>query len=118
MGGRTFQRGYWAFPRCQTVYRVEGSGFAAFSAWAGFNRGMETGRGMANRAAVVNCEIYADGRLRAQSGLLRVGDKPRLLVVDGLADAKELALVTRTAGDQNDLRALVTWGDPTFYRKP
>jgi hypothetical protein len=117
MGGRTFQRGYWAFPAGRTTYDIEGADFTAFSAWVGFNRGMEKGYHMANRAAVCNCEIYVDGKLRTQSGLFKVGDKPRLIVVAGLAEAKQLTLVTRTRSAENDRRVVVTWGNPRFHKK-
>lgn len=40
-------------------------------------------------------EIYVDGQLRVSSGLVRVGEEPRLLAVGDLEGAEELKLVSR-----------------------
>jgi len=116
MGNKPFSRGLWASPNHETVYQVEGAGFTAFAAEAGFYDGLAK-RAYANLGAVVSFEIYVDGKLRAQSGLMRFGDAPRLLVADHLEGAKAVKLVTRRHDLVNDWYCLATWGDPRFYKR-
>ena len=61
-----------------------------------------------------------DGTLRAQSGLMTARDAARLLVVDGLANAKELKLLVRW--DRPEPKYLggtigTVWLEPKFYVK-
>jgi len=116
MGSKTFSRGLWVSPCHETIYRVEGAGFAAFAAQVGFYDGLAK-RAYANLGAVVNFEIYVDGTLRTQSGPMRFGDAPRLLAADRLEGAREVKLVTRRDDLVNDWYCLATWGDPRFYRR-
>ncbi|HUT60565.1 MAG TPA: NPCBM/NEW2 domain-containing protein, partial [Phycisphaerae bacterium] len=116
MGDKTFSRGLWASPYHETVYNIEGAGFAAFAAEAGFYDKLPK-RSYANLGAVVSFEVYVDGKLRTQSGLMRFGDAPRLLVADNLEGAKEVRLVTRRDDLVNDWYCLATWGDPRFYKR-
>ncbi|HUT33622.1 MAG TPA: glycoside hydrolase domain-containing protein [Planctomycetota bacterium] len=118
MGDKQYLRGLWAIPADETTYDLAGSGLQAFSAEVGFNPEMQKGQWV-NRSTVVSFEVYVDGALRAQSGLMGTADKPRLLVVNALENAKTIQLVTRRENGENDLRTLATWGDPTFYaQKP
>ncbi|KKM18482.1 hypothetical protein LCGC14_1665260, partial [marine sediment metagenome] len=114
LGRRRCLRGLWGYPYHQTTYDLTKADVRGFSAWVGFNPGMQKGK-WPNRAAVLSFEAYVDGVLAAQSGLMRVTDEPRQLSVEGLAKAKRLQLVIRHADGGNDLRALGTWGDPTLY---
>ena len=57
-----------------------------------------------------------DGALRAHSGIVKVGDKPRLLVVTGLEKASEVKLLTRRDDLSNDENCLATWADPRFIK--
>jgi hypothetical protein len=66
--------------------------------------------------AVLGLEIYVDGKIRTQSGLMKFGDPPRLLVADKLENAKELKLVTRRDDLVSDWYTLATWGDPRFIK--
>jgi len=116
MGPKTFNRGLWVYPLHESAYALEGTGFGAFAAEVGFYNDL-TEKAMANRAAVVSFEVYVDGRLAAQSGLMSPGDGPRLLVVTGLEKAEEIRLRTRRDNMTNDGRCLATWGDPRFYKK-
>ncbi len=69
-------------------------------------------------------EIYVDGVLRAQSGLMSVRDAPRTLVASGLDDAKELRLKCRLHNDgelgpkwPSSGPQIGCWGNPELYRK-
>jgi len=116
-----------AFRRClrggtpyEAVFDIASRGFAAFSThvgfpdrWTGivglnFGVGPETDR--------LNYEIYVDGVLRAQSGFMGPKDPFRLMVVDGLAGAKQLKLVARPLRlPGHALHAF--WFDPAFHKK-
>jgi len=114
MGDKQYLRGLWALPAHETTYDIAGSGLRAFAAEVGFNPEMAKGQWV-NRNTIVSFEAFVDGVLRAQSGLMTTADKPRLLVVNCLENAKTLQLVTRRDTGEHDLRTLATWGDPTFY---
>ncbi len=115
IAGKQFTRGLWAVPHFEAVYDVEGAGFAAFASEVGFYDKYGAGR-MANLGARVVFEVYVDGVLRANSGIVAVGDKPRLLVATGLEKARELKLVARTQDLGNDECCLATWADPRFIQ--
>jgi hypothetical protein len=115
MHGRRYARGLWVMPHHQTVYKVAGTRFRAFAAEVGFFDGF-TRHAVANKGALVAFEVYVDGALRASSGIMGVKDAPRLLVVDGLAGAKEVKLVTRRDNLSSDETCLATWGDPRFIK--
>ncbi|MGA2032755.1 MAG: NPCBM/NEW2 domain-containing protein [Thermoguttaceae bacterium] len=115
MGGKTFHHGLWASPGHETIYRVAGAGFTAFAAAVGFFDGLAK-HPAANIGSPLSFEIYVDGKLRAQSGLMKFGDRPRLLVVAGLREAKEVRLVTRRDDLVNDWYCVGTWGDPRFLK--
>ena len=65
---------------------------------------------------MLSFEVYVDGQLRAQSGLMKVGDAPRLLVVDNLRNARQVRLVTRRADLVDDWYTSAIWGDPRFIK--
>jgi len=105
----------------ETVYKLEGAGFSAFSAKVQVDPGLikatDTPDLLYKR--LVNFELHVDGKLVAQSGLVKSGDEPRLLVADGLANAKELKLVTRfdTPEPKNLLGTPgMAWLEPIFYK--
>jgi len=108
-------RGCWVVPHHETVFNVEGAGFAAFAAEVGFYDKFGADR-MANLGARVAFEVHVDGELRAHSGILKVGDPPRLLAVTGLDKAKEVRLVTRRDHLTSDEHCLATWADPRFIK--
>ena len=116
MGKKTFRRGLWAAPTHETVYDVHGEGFTAFAAEVGFWDNVTQNR-YANLGATVSFEVYVDGVLRAQSGLMQFGDAPRLLVADGLKNARQVRLVTRRRDLVDDWYTLTTWGDPRFIKR-
>ena len=115
MAKKTFKRGLWVAPNHETTYNVKDAGFSAFAAEVGFYDGVAKSR-YANLGAVVSFEVYVDGKLRAQSGLMKFGDAPRLLVVDGLAKATDVKLVTRRSDLVDDWYTSATWGDPRFIK--
>ena len=57
-----------------------------------------------------------DGVLRAHSGLMSIRDAPRRLVVDRLAGAKEVRLVTRADDDSVQRSLKGCWAEPCFYK--
>ena len=115
IAGKEFTRGMWVVPHFEAVYNVEGAGFSAFATEVGFYDKYGDSR-MANLGAHVVFEIHVDGQVRAVSGIVKVGDKPRLLVVTGLEKAKELRLVTRRHDLGNDEACLGTWADARFIK--
>jgi hypothetical protein len=62
-----------------------------------------------------NFEIYVDGEVRAQSGLMLATDDPRYLTVENLKGVKGIKLVTRLDCDKDDPSFLCTWADAQFY---
>jgi hypothetical protein len=64
----------------------------------------------------VSFEIYVDGRLRTQSGLMTPADQPRLLVAENLQEAKEIKLVTRRDDLLSDAYTCRTWANPRFIK--
>jgi hypothetical protein len=117
MGGKTFARGLWVSPQHETVYNIEGAGFAAFAAEVGTyaNCTREHG-GISSETTRVSFEIYVDGELRAQSGLMVPANLPRLLVAGNLQGAKQIKLVTRREDLLSDAYTTRTWADPRFIR--
>ena len=103
----------------EAVFHLDGKGFAAFSAEVGFPKswmgvvGLSFYPGPADTR--LNYEVYVDGALRTQSGMMGPKDDLRLLVVRGLRGAKELRLVGRTLNLPGDCLH-VFWFDPQFYK--
>lgn len=101
-----------------TEYKLDGAGYKAFAVVASISAGKRTGKtDIATRRA--NFEILVDGKIRVQTGLMKAGDKPRLLVVDGLEGAKSIRLKARleTAERKNLLGKITfSWKEAKFYR--
>ncbi len=116
MGEKTFTRGVWCAPSFSATFAIEGAGYKAFSTDVGFFGDVKKFNPNANIGAVVNFEIHVDGKARAQSGLMKFGDAPRLLAVTGLENAKELKLVVRRDDMVNDWYTSCTWGDARFIK--
>jgi len=115
LAGKTFARGLWASPQHETTYNIQGAGFVAFAAEVGTYANCTRERGGISSAATrVNFEIYVDGELRTQSGLMTAADGPRLLVAGNLQAAKQIKLVTRRDDLVSDAYTVRTWADPRF----
>ena len=103
----------------ETVFRIDGRPFRAFSAYVGFPPVSAGVVGLSGGPAPgdtrINFEVYVDGRLRAQSGFIGPEDGFRLVVADGLAGASELRLVARPAALPGECTH-VHWLDATFHR--
>jgi hypothetical protein len=123
-----FSAGFYAEPRCELTYGLKDTGFDAFAAEVGPSHGLchPAQLDWAYRLKL-HFEIYVDGELRDHSGLMDVTDPPRLLVVDGLAGARQIKLVTRVHDDSRarpvpwpQYRRPLTacWAEPTLYTKP
>jgi len=84
-----------ASARHQTVYNIGGGGFRTFSARVRVNPQMARLRKDVRSTSRVVFEVWVDGRIRAQSGIMTARDAARLIVADGLTGARELKLVTR-----------------------
>ncbi|MBM4040108.1 MAG: hypothetical protein FJ290_16510 [Planctomycetes bacterium] len=119
IGEKKYEHGLWIKPLHETVYNIEGKGFAAFSAEVGWNRMVtKSDAGLGHTTVRMNFEVHVDGKVVAQSGLMAATDPARLLVVEGLAAAKELKLVSRTHYNADEPLGLAycNWANPTLYR--
>jgi len=117
LGGKTFTHGLWVSPAHETTYNLAGAGFAAFAAEVGaYTKGTLERGGISSSATRVSFEIYVDGRLRTQSGLMTPADQPRLLVAENLQEAKEIKLVTRRDDLLSDAYTCRTWANPRFIK--
>ncbi len=108
-----------AAPEQVTVYNIEGMGVAAFSASVRINPQFAKPSLERLHEVRVSFEVYVDGALRAQSGLMTAADDARLIVADGLAGGKELRLVTRfDRPEPKNLGGLLyaQWREPSFYK--
>jgi len=114
---KAFPEGLAAPVPHEMSYSLEGREFTAFAAEVGPAGSMSDSVTLDWAYQYqFSFELYADGKLVAQSGLMSPTDGPRLLVAGNLSGVKELKLVTRA--DQGlDSRGFVgCWGDPAFYR--
>jgi len=101
----------------EVAYNIEGKGVTAFAVDVGFGSHACFPPDLDWSYTIkLHFEIYVDGTLRAQSGLISATDGPRLLVATGLEGAKEIRLKVRDHGDRT-LRRVAFWGDPAFYGK-
>jgi hypothetical protein len=100
-------------------FNIEGKGYTAFSAHVGFPLkwmgvvGLHFSPGPDDTR--LNYEIYVDGKLRTQSDFVGPKDGFRLIVQDGLKDAKKLRLVVRPKNLPGDALH-VFWFEPMFYK--
>jgi len=103
----------------EAVFDLKGKGYTAFSAHVGFPDIWNMLVGMwglpGDPTDRLSFEIYVDGKLRTQSGLMKPTDPFRLLVVDGLAKASEMRLVVRPV-TLPSYPLNVFWFDPTFWK--
>ena len=115
IGTKKFDRALWVYPRHQTVYDLAGSGHKAFAAYVGVPAAAakELIRHHERRASF---EIWVDGKLAAQSGLMTPFDEARLLTIEGLETAKEFKLVTRLDSDADNWNYMCVWADACFYK--
>ncbi len=119
IGEKKYEHGLWIKPLHETVYNIEGKGYAAFSAEVGWNRMVtKSDYGQGHTTVRMNFEIHLDGKVVAQSGLMAATDPARLLIVEGLAGAKELKLVSRTHYNADEPLGLAycNWANPTLYK--
>ncbi len=116
LGRRKFDRALWARPMHETVYHLEGTGFAAFSAWVGIPIGAAKGM-IREHHRRVNFEIHVDGQVKVQTGMMTSTDAGRLLAIRGLENAKEMKLVTRMDSCGDNSTFLAVWANPQFYKK-
>ena len=111
-----FKGGLLMRTRHETVLSIDGRGFRAFAAEVGPPSYFSSRTMLARWGRFkLHFEVYADGALRAHSGLMRVDDAPRRLVAD-VAGAKEIRLVTRCHDDTNQRSLKGCWAEPCFYR--
>jgi len=104
----------------ETIYRLAGQGFRAFSARADFPKDIRGHKYWGFCAKMphwlrMRFEVYVDGELRAHSGWMGPDDDLRTLVVEDLAGAKELRLVTRYS-QYPAYPATAAWWDMRLYR--
>lgn len=80
-------------------------------------------RSSAYKDLELNFEVYVDGQLRTQSGLMKPSTETRRLVIQDLAGGKRLRLVIRAARPTKEYlfrgqwRPSVRWLAPTLYMK-
>jgi hypothetical protein len=119
IGDKKYERGLWIKPHHETVYNIEGKGFAAFSAEVGWNRMVtKADYGLGHTTVRMNFEVHVDGKIVAQSGLMSATDPARLLVVEWPRGAKELKLISRTHYNADEPLGLAycNWAEPKLYR--
>lgn len=113
---KKYERGYICRPGHRMTLLVEGRGVTGFSAEVGYQYGCHMGPTNPR----IHFEVYVDGAFKAHSHLMKYGEAPRLLSVDGLKDAKEITLVTRIHTDRKSAPGRKTnlygaWGEPALY---
>lgn len=103
----------------RTTFKLEGSGYKSFSAIVG----MPDTYGMRRYGHKHDCppwvrlnfEVFVDGKLRAQSGMMGPVEKGRLLVVEGLENAKTMTFRVRMNGSPG-IAVYGMWANPTLYK--
>jgi len=103
----------------EVKFKIEGAGYKALSVKVGLpdTYAMHRYRRPHDypKWLRMNMEIFVDGKLRTQSGMMGTDDKARLLVVDGLENAKELKLRARM-NKFPGIGVHTVWGSPTLYK--
>ena len=106
---------YIAMPDEESIFKIEDSGAAAFSAkvylWPEHAKQVREGR---NNVKVA-FEVYVDGKIAAESGLLDATAEPRILVARIPAGAKMLKLVTRYDTPEAHPYLFALWEEPKVY---
>jgi hypothetical protein len=114
IGNERFSRAMWVYPHHRSVFHLEGSRIRAFSAYVGVSNDARR-RLIRNQHRKVNFEIWVDGKIVTQSGLMKTTSSARYLTVENLEGAKELKLVTRLDSNKDDNTFLCCWCDCNFY---
>jgi hypothetical protein len=117
IGNERFSRAMWVYPHSEAVFNLEGSKILAFSAYVGISNDARQ-RLIRNQHRKINFEIWVDGKVVTQSGLMKTSDLARYLTVENLKGAKELKLITRLDSDKDDNTFLACWCDANFYLQP
>ena len=100
----------------RATLKLEGSGYKAFSAEVGIPERWYGPYGNVGPDWMrVNFEIFVDGKIRAQSGMMGPKDGARLLVVDELENAKTLTLHCRPFKMPGDW-VWVLFGEPKMWK--
>lgn len=114
---KSYDKYFVALPNQEVVYNVEGKGFTAFSAEVGPTSGLDSPVNMAwAHGLKLHFEIRVDGKLVAGSGMMGLAERPRLLAVTGLQNAKEVRLTARVNSDVNLHQKIGVWGNPVFHK--
>ncbi|KKL84595.1 hypothetical protein LCGC14_1963170, partial [marine sediment metagenome] len=114
IGNERFSRAMWVYPHHESVFNLEGSRIRAFSAYVGVSNDARR-RMIRNQHRKVNFEIWVDGKVVTQSGLMKTSSAARYLTVENLEGAKELKLITRLDSNKDDNTFLSCWSDCNFY---
>lgn len=104
--------------RQRTRYKVEGQGYSAFAAEVKAYP-LNKRAAAAYKDLKVSFEIFGDGRLLAQSGLMGPGEESRTLVVDEFETIKSLTLKSRydrPVGKNLKVWVSTVWKKPRFIR--
>jgi len=117
IGNERFSRAMWVYPHHECRFNLEGSRIRAFSAYVGVSNDARQ-RLIRNQHRKVNFEIWVDGKLVTQSGLMKTSSAARYLTVENLQAAKRLRLVTRLDSNKDDNTFLSCWCDCNFYTTP
>ena len=114
IGNERFSRAMWVYPHHESVFDLAGSGIRAVSAYVGICNDARQ-RTIRNQHRMVNFEIWVDGKLATQSGLMKTNSPARYLTVENIESARELKLVTRLDSNKDDNTFLSCWCDCNFY---
>ncbi len=115
---KQFQKGFCLQPGYEVTYGLEGQPFRSFAVEIGWLTA-STLPSESREIPTLYFEVYVDGRLRAHSGGVGFTDPPRLLVVEGLAGAKEIRFLTRCHDERRNTHGTSIWGtwaEPAFYK--
>ena len=93
LGGKTYEYGVGTHASSEMTIELGGNALA-FTAWVGVDD-------EAGQRGSVTFEVHVDGKKKADTGVMRGGDKPKFLSVD-LGGAKTLCLAVTDAGDGID----------------
>jgi len=101
VGGRVFASGIGVL--ANSLLQVRNDGYATFRASVGVDD--STG----NRSRAARFAVYADGKVVAQAGPLRLGDKPQEISAD-IAGRHIVELVATSNTRADEIPVVVTWG--------
>jgi hypothetical protein len=92
IAGREFRKGLGTHATSEIVYRICGN-YTQFSAWIGVDNFPKF-----NNLSSIQFEIWGDGELLFQSGIMRIKDEAQFIEVD-ITGVNELKLNVNDAGD-------------------